>query len=100
MTATITADRIEIYWPSFEVGEEGDVISGTMDRPLYWAGSFAAPAPGKKDYTFTSVADTAAMGMSLLASSEAKKDFRFSGGAFSFEISVQDETRTLALERD
>ncbi|MEV7633058.1 hypothetical protein AB0N64_11685 [Microbacterium sp. NPDC089318] len=100
MTAMVTADRIEVHWPSFEVGEDGDPINGTMDKPLYWAGTFSPPAPGEKAYSFTSVGDAAAMKESLLASSETEKEFRFADGTFSFEVTVQGETKTLTLERD
>lgn len=100
MTATITADRIEVRWPSFEIGEEGEPLSGTMDRPLFWAGSFTPPQPGEETYTFTSVRDTAAMKSSLLASSESEKLFRFADGGLSFDVSVQGETQTITLERD
>lgn len=100
MTATISADRIEIFWPSFEVGEEGEPLSGTMDKPLYWAGSFTAPEAGEDTYTFTSAGDVEAMKTSLLASGDSEKEFSFAEGSFSFDVTVQGETRTITLERD
>lgn len=89
MTATITADRIEIHWPSTD-----------GSNPLYWAGSFTPPKPGEDAYTFTSNGDTAAMQKSLLASSDATKKFSFANDAISFDITVQGTTKTLKLTRD
>ncbi|WP_193597701.1 hypothetical protein [Microbacterium sp. YJN-G] len=100
LTATITTDRIEIFWPSFEVGEEGDAFSGTMDSALYWAGSFTPPEPGEDTYTFISVGDTEAMQKSLLASSETEKEFSFANGGISFDLTIQGATKTLTLTRD
>lgn len=84
--AVITPEIIEIQM----VDEE------TATKGLYWLGTF--PVEDGRDVV-TSMADTAALEMSLLGSSEKMKLFKIVDDTIQFEMSMMGVTQTITLER-
>ena len=83
--AVITPDLIEIQ-----------MVDNTTDtRGLYWLGTF----PLDNTNTILSVADTTALEMSLLGSSETQKLFTIEGDTIQFEMSMMGITQTITLNR-
>lgn len=86
--AIIATDSMEIYW----VSDGGDTKS------LYWAGTYAAPTePG--DYSWTSERDAEKTDTALLASTDDTKDFSYSDGKISYEVSAFGTTTKTELEK-
>lgn len=86
--ATITDDSITINW----------ISDGGKTTSLYWAGTYTAPTePG--DYSWTSENDTSQTDYALMASTSATKDFAYSDGKISYQVSALGTTTTIELER-
>ncbi len=86
MTMTITSDSMEIYWASNDTSA------------LYWAGTFTPPTEAG-DYTWTSTNDKDKTSGALLASGDDTKEFKYSGGKISFEVSAMGVTKTMTAEK-
>ncbi len=86
MTMTITADSMEINWASDDTSA------------LYWAGSFTPPTEAG-DYTWTSTNDKDKTSGALLASGDDTKEFKYSGGKISLEVSAMGVTKTMTAEK-
>lgn len=79
MNATITSDKITINWTSADT------------TALYWQGSFTAPTTDG-DYAWTSTGDTTAMSASLLGSQDTTKEFKYTGGQLTFDVTTMGVT--------
>lgn len=88
-TATISGNRIEIYW----VNDNGDAKS------LYWAGSYVAPTTADEPYSWTSKNDHSKTESALLASSDDTKTMTYQSGVLSYEASAMGTTRTVKLKK-
>jgi len=89
LNAVISGDGIEIHW----VTSQTDAI--------YWKGTFPIPqhVTHGSVLTITSVADTAALENSLLASQNKTKDFTFDNGTLKFQMTVMSVTQVVTLEQ-
>lgn len=87
-TATITADRIEVYWNTEDT------------KALYWAGTFTAPEAGETSYTWDSAADREALDKSLLGSGDDSKTFTYADGEISYDVTAMGVTKTVKLAQD
>ena len=85
--AVIEGDTITVYW----VSDGGDTKS------LYWAGTYEAPTEATDTYTWTSENDTEQTSVALLASTADTKDFTYSDGELSYEVTALGTTTTVRL---
>lgn len=84
----ITDDLIEIYW----ISDEGNTAN------LYWSGSYEAPTAESGDtYSWVSKNDTTRTYNSLFASSDDEKQFTYSDGKLSYEVTALGKTSTISL---
>jgi hypothetical protein len=86
LTATISGEEIEVLWD----------IDG--EQYLYWAGTYTAPTDTSEPYSWTSEAsdrNTSA----LLASTDATKDFTYSGDVLSFDVVVDGESSNVEMKK-
>ncbi|MGC5224730.1 hypothetical protein ACPW96_19365 [Micromonospora sp. DT81.3] len=90
MTATIADAVISVEW---ELGS-ADITA------VYWVGTFVAPGAATDPYIWTSQRDVAATDTAVMASSDATKDFTFSGGIISFTVTVQGESATVEMAKN
>lgn len=88
-TASITGDAIEVYW----VADAGDTTA------LYWAGSLEIPSDADT-FTFDSVNDTTKTANAILASGAETKTFSYENGELSYDVTVQNVTRTVRLGQE
>lgn len=88
-SAIITADTIEVYW----ISDGGDTKS------LYWAGSFSAPTTTEDAFILTSENDREKTDSAILASTSDIKEFTFSNGQISYEVSALGTTTTVRMEK-
>lgn len=63
----------------------------------YWVGTYEAPQNNEKEYSWTS--DSTYGGSGMLASSASTKDFKYSGGKLSYEVTINGNTRIVELIR-
>ncbi len=84
--ATITDTTIEIYWMNADT------------KALFWAGSFIPPTDATDTYSWTSDNDKEKTGSALLASSSDTKDFTYSKGELSYEVTAMGMTTTVILK--
>lgn len=87
--ATISGDRIEIYW----ISDNGDTKS------LYWAGSFVAPTTTDEPYVWDSDNDHNKTDSAMLASTDDTKTITYQNGILSYEASALGTTTTVKLEK-
>lgn len=85
-SATISGTTIEVNW----VSDGGDT------RALYWAGTFTAPTAAG-GYSWTSINDVEKTENALLASGSDTKEFTFSDGVISYEVTALGMTTTVRL---
>ena len=85
--AEIEGGTITVYW----VSDGGDTKS------LYWAGTYEAPTEAADTYTWTSENDTDQTSSALLASDADTKDFTYSDGELSYEVTALGTTTTVRL---
>ncbi len=78
MEAIIEGDSITVNWV-FGSGEK---------KSIYWAGTYTAPAEGAGEYAWTSERDVEKTDTVLLASADDTKEFTYSAGAISTEVST------------
>ena len=88
--ATVTADKRTIEW----VSDGGNTTS------IYWIGTFAGPTSANEPYSWTSTRDVEATKSSLLASSDATKEFKYEGGTISYKVSALGTTTTVNLKKN
>ncbi|PRI11894.1 hypothetical protein [Leucobacter massiliensis] len=87
--ATITAETISIDW----VNEENDSTS------IYWVGTYTAPTEAGDTWTWTSTRDAAATDTAMMASTDDTKDFTYTDGVISYEVTAMGTTVTVELEK-
>lgn len=92
--ATITDDKIEIWWYL----PEDDL------RALYWSGSFTPPETGKEPYQWDSVnsfteAELDASNAYVRTSREGIKTFTYKKGQISYNVTAGHLRMTYTLER-
>lgn len=87
LAAKITQDTIGVFFIM-----EGDDLPWT-----YWVGTFTAPSAATDTYQWES--KNTYSGNGLLASNAEKKQFSYSKGKISFEVTMMGETATVFLER-
>lgn len=92
--ATITDDKIEIWWylPAYE------------RRDLYWSGTFTPPADGKEPYEWTSTNNYTEEELDAAyrfhrASREETKTFTYQDGKLSYNVTAGHLRLSYALER-
>lgn len=90
MEAVISADTISIDW----ISDDGDT------RSIYWIGTYAAPTEYVDDYTWTSERDKEQTDNALLASTDDTKDFSYSSGKLSYEVSFMGTTTKMELSKE
>lgn len=84
----ITDDLIEIYW----------ISDGGNTTNLYWSGSYEAPTAESGDtYSWVSKNDTTRTYNSIFASSDDEKQFTYSDGKLSYEVTSLGATSTISL---
>ena len=84
----ITDDLIEIYW----------ISDGGNTTNLYWSGSYEAPTAESGDtYSWVSKNDTTRTYNSIFASSDDEKQFTYSDGKLSYEVTALGATSTISL---
>ncbi|UTT70561.1 hypothetical protein NMQ03_05330 [Arthrobacter sp. DNA4] len=88
--ATVTADKMTIEW----VSDGGNTTS------IYWIGTFVSPTSANEPYSWTSTRDVEATKSSLLASSDATKEFKYEGGTISYKVSALGTTTTVNLKKN
>lgn len=88
--AVITEDSIEINW----------VVDDGKTKSIYWAGTFTAPTEVTDTYEWTSERDKEKTDMALLASTDDSKDFSYSNGKISYQVSAMGTTTTLELTKE
>lgn len=88
--AIITEDSIEINW----------VVDDGKTKSIYWAGTFTAPTEASDTYKWTSERDKEKTDMALLASTDDSKDFSYSNGKISYQVSAMGTTTTLELTKE
>ena len=82
----IDDSTIEIYW----IMDDGTYA-------LYWSGSYSKPDTAENNYTWESQNDKSRTDSALLASSDDMKQFTYSNGELSYEVSAMGMTRTVVL---
>ena len=87
--ATISGDKIAIYW----VSDNGDTKS------LYWSGYFVAPTTADEPYSWTSKNDHSKTEGALLASNDDTKTMTYQNGVLSYEVSAMGTTTTVKLKK-
>ena len=92
--ATVTDDKIEIWWYL----PEDDL------RALYWSGSFTPPETGKEPYQWESAnafteAELDASNAYVRASREEVKTFTYKKGQLSYNVTAGHLRMTYTLER-
>lgn len=87
MTATIANSVIEVRWASED-----------MDA-LYWKGTFIPPEKLSVGTKINSLADTAAMEESMLASQDTTKDFTYEKDSITFKLTIRGLTQVIRLVR-
>ena len=87
MSAHIEEGTIEVYW----------MVDG--EKALYWAGTYEAPTGSAKEYSWVSQNDKVKTDNAILGSTKDTKEFKYSGGSISFELTQGSETRTVVLSR-
>ena len=88
--AVITEDSIEINW----------VMDDGKTKSIYWAGTFTAPTEATDTHEWTSKRDKEKTDTALLASTDDSKDFSYSNGKISYEVSAMGTTTTLELTKE
>ncbi len=88
--AVITEDSIEINW----------VMDDGKTKSIYWAGTFTAPTEATDTHEWTSERDKEKTDTALLASTDDSKDFSYSNGKISYEVSTMGTTTTLELTKE
>lgn len=88
--AVIDDFSIEINW----VSDGGDTKS------IYWVGTFIAPTEATDSYTWTSERDEEATEFALLASGDDTKEFTYSDGVISYQVSALGTTTTMKLKKE
>lgn len=73
------------------------IIEGEESTWTYWVGSYEAPETTNDQYRWTS--ENTYSGNGLLASNAKTKDFSYSNGVLSFDITIEGETGTVNLIR-
>jgi len=87
--AVISGDVIEIDW----ITDNGDTKS------LYWAGSFVAPSEPGDSYSWTSNNDHSKTDPSLLAAQSDIKEFTYSAGVLSWDVTMMGTTTTVKAQK-
>ena len=90
MEATIDGSTISVNW----------VTSGGSAKSVYWIGSYDAPETTEDAYSFTSKRNASATDGALLASTDDAKEFSYSGGVLSYDVTMMGTTTTVTLERE
>lgn len=90
MEATIEGGTVSVDW----------VTSGGSSKSVYWVGSYDAPDTTEDSYSFTSKRDASATDGALLASTADDKDFSYSGGVLSCEVTMLGTTTTVTFDRE
>lgn len=90
MEATIQSGTISINW----VYDNGDTKS------IYWIGTYTAPEEYVKEYSWTSKRDKENTDTALLASTNESKDFTYSNGKISYEVSMLGTTTQMELTKE
>ena len=84
--ATVSGDSIEINWVSPD------------SKSLYWSGSYTAPTKSG-DFSWTSQGNKDKMHSSILASTDATKEFKYTGGEITYSASAMGTTTTIHLKK-
>lgn len=87
--ATISGNRIEIFW----VSDNGDTKS------LYWAGTFVAPTSANEPYQWKSKNDHSKTEKAMLASTDDTKAMTYQNGVLSYQASALGTTTTVKLQK-
>ena len=90
MEATIDGGTVSVDW----------VTGGGSSKSVYWVGSYDAPDTTGDSYSFTSRRDASATDGALLASTADEKEFSYSGGVLSCEVTMLGTTTTVTFERE
>ena len=84
--ATVSGDSIEINWVSPD------------SKSLYWSGSYTAPTKSG-DFSWTSQGNKDKMQSSILASTDATKEFKYTDGEITYSASAMGTTTTIHLKK-
>ena len=85
MMGAIDGDTIALWFHTDEMNAD------------YWIGTFEAPT-SDADYTWTSIANKELM-TGLLCSQDDSKEFSYSGGKISFDVTIQGDTTNVVMEQ-
>ena len=87
--ATISGDTITVNWMN-------DAESTTA---LYWVGTYIAPTDAADTYSWTSARDVAQTESAILASGDDAKEFTYTGGRLTYNVTALGVTKTVELEK-